>query len=352
MDIWVFSKDLVALDILDSYKSLVWTNRYSSCGDFELITSVNSKNLASLVIGNFLMIKSHSWMIIEAREIKSDVETGTNLILTGRSLSSILEKRIVWPQTILNGNMQSELIRLVTINAISPTVLNRKIERLVFAPSSNPLVLGYDISTQYTGDTLLKVMEELCSETGLGFGMDVVDYKFQLYLYAGEDRTQYQLTNPYVLFSPRMDNVISSNHFTSLQGAKTVAMILGEGEGTERESLVVDPLNLTDLDRNELYVDARDLSRTTDEGELDIITYQSILEERGYTELYQNRPIEIFDSSVDDNAGQYKYGRDYSLGDVVQNEDEHGNFGTTRIEEVILSVGENATKIYPVFVKI
>lgn len=46
-------------------------------------------------------------MIVEKIQITSDTEDGNHVTVTGRSLESILDRRIVWGQKLLSGNLQN-----------------------------------------------------------------------------------------------------------------------------------------------------------------------------------------------------------------------------------------------------
>lgn len=55
------------------------------------------------------------------------------------------------------------------------------------------------------------------------------DNKFVFKLYAGADRSYDQFTNPYVIFSPKFENVINTNYLESKKTLKTVTLVAGEG---------------------------------------------------------------------------------------------------------------------------
>ena len=83
--------DLYILDIagnpiavIDSYKSLIWTKRYYTCGDFEVCLSANTDLLNYLKIDNLIIRDNDdAVMIIEKIEITTDVENGDFFIISG-----------------------------------------------------------------------------------------------------------------------------------------------------------------------------------------------------------------------------------------------------------------------------
>ena len=127
---------LKMLSVLDTFESLIWTERYSAYGDFEVYTSINDSVLEILKDDYYLWLKeSDQTMIVEDRKIESDAENGNHFTVTGRSLESILERRIIWKQTILSGNFQNGIKKLLDENIINPSDASRKVEGLIFEAS-------------------------------------------------------------------------------------------------------------------------------------------------------------------------------------------------------------------------
>ena len=119
MELIVLDTSLKMLSVLDTFESLIWTERYSAYGDFEVYTSINDSVLEILKDDYYLWLKeSDQTMIVEDRKIESDAENGNHFTVTGRSLESILERRIIWKQTILSGNFQNGIKKLLDENII------------------------------------------------------------------------------------------------------------------------------------------------------------------------------------------------------------------------------------------
>ena len=238
MDIWVLDKTLEANDIVDTFNSLIWTDRYDEYGDFEIYTSVTDQALSLLQMDYYLQSRSSEHvMIIEEVLIDTDPENGNSVTITGRSLESLLSRRIVWTQTLLDGSVQDCIKKLLDENVISPKDVNRKIPNFVFETSAEKAVTEPKITAQFTGDNLYDVISEICRLTGLGFKVTLNDKKqFVFKLYAGADRTYAQTENPYVVFSPKFENIANSNYLESKKEYKNVALVAGEGEGAERKT--------------------------------------------------------------------------------------------------------------------
>ena len=113
MDILVLDYNLNALQILDSYESLIWTDRYSKFGDFEIYAKASDVLLDILKEDYYLWTESSDHiMIIEEMKLQYTAENGNYMTFTGRSLESILDRRIIASQTVLTGNLQNGIKKL------------------------------------------------------------------------------------------------------------------------------------------------------------------------------------------------------------------------------------------------
>lgn len=190
--------------------------------------------------------ESEHVMIVEKIQITSDTEDGNHVTVTGRSLESILDRRIVWGQKLLSGNLQNGIKTLLNENVISPSDSNRKIPNFIFKESTDPAITKLKLEAQYTGDNLYDVIQKICEEQGIGFKITLNDEKqFVFELYAGSDRSYDQTENPYVIFSPKFENIINSNYIESKASLKTVTLVGGEGEGADRRyTISMNPTNV------------------------------------------------------------------------------------------------------------
>lgn len=247
---------------VNTFESLLWIERYNTYGDFE-IYAYPSETLLKYAVKNNYIWKSDSeyLMIIEELELVSDVEQGVKFIIRGRSLESILDRRIVWNQTRVRGDIQTCIKKLITDAIISPILSVRRIPNFIFQDTTDPFITTTQIDKQYTGDNLLDIIIEICEENGIGFKISLNDNDQLVFsLYNGTDRSYSQEVNPYVIFSPKYANLMNSNYFESIQQYKNVVLVAGEGEEEDRKTRTIG--STSGLLRRELYADARDLSST------------------------------------------------------------------------------------------
>lgn len=349
MELTLLNTSLDAIAIVDDYESVIWTDRYQEYGDFEIYTPVTPDVLAVFKQDFYLQSRdSEHVMIVEKLLIKTDVELGNHITITGRSLESILMRRIVWKQRSISGNLQNGIRTLLEENVISPKDGDRKIDNFIFEESTDKRITSLTINTQYTGDELYEVIMKLCKEHNIGFKVTLNDNKqFVFKLYMGIDRSYEQTENPYVIFSPNFENIVNSNYIESKSALKNVTLVGGEGEGSERRYTTVG--SAKGLDRRELFTDARDISsRTEDDQELTEQEYTAKLQQRGREKLDENLDITSFEGEIEATM-MFRYGEDFFDGDIVQIANEYGHETKARIIEMTTSENERGTSVYPTF---
>lgn len=347
-------------EIVDVYKSLIWTDRYNKYGDFELVVPANQKNLQIFQNGYYILsdISDHA-MIIEDINLTTDVENGSFLIITGRSIESILDRRIIWDQTNIAENtyIVNAITKLLSDAIINPSISTRKISNF----ASNIQTIGSDINSiridrdmQFTGDNLYETIVKICTIYNIGFKMGFYsnpssyNANFIFSLYTGLDRSYDQNTLPYVEFSPDFDNLINSDYKLVTSNYKNVTLVAGEGEGIDRTRVSINSDSYSGLQRRELYTDARDLSSNVDGGTLTPEEYENVLINRGLSKLTETQVESDFDAKVD-HTQPYIYGQDYTMGDIVQFQNQFGISYKVRVTESIYSESDEGIEQYPTF---
>lgn len=341
MDLYVLGTEFQTLCVLDLYVSLVWVDKFNEPGTFELEVPFSKKMLEYIQPDNYLMCSnSEHLMIIEDISYETNVEDGNKIKAVGRSLESILDRRIVWAATKFNNvNLQTSIQTLLNDAFVSPTVADRKVENFdAFVPSTDTRISSLLLNRQYViGDNLLDIIKAICIENNLGFKITLNENNhFVFSLYVGDNRSYSQTENPYVVFSPDYDNVIDSIYTNQKSQSKNVALV----KGTATKVVGVKK----GVSRRELFVEATDI----DKGSLSNSKYNALLEKRGVEKLDEvNRGIS-FDANCDTHR-MYVYGRDFFLGDVVQIGDGFGTEAAARITEFTWSYTTSGIETYPTF---
>lgn len=343
MDLMILDDTLTPIDIVDNATSVIWNKRYFEAGDFEIYISSNEKTAESLKKRYFVMRQDDDMVcMITHVEYKDDPENGNFKIVSGQSVEALLKRRIVWQQTSSKSSETVEqfIRRLIDENAINPTDTKRKIPFLELGKLKG---FAEKLDKQLTGDNLLDAIIELCKAYEYGFKITLENKKLKFELYKGIDRSYNQSTLPFVTFSDAYDNLIDSQYIYDENDAKNVALVAGEGEGLDRRTASVG--EASGIDRQEIFVDARDIS--SNNGEVTESDYIAQLQEKGKENIVSYE--ETFESTVESQTN-YIYKKDWNLGDIVNHENTSWNlFVTPRIVEVLECEDENGHSVIPTF---
>ena len=94
--------DLMTLDannqpskLVENYDSLIWTERYNTVGDFQLVSGNVENFMTLLPEGTLLTLReSTQVMIVETHQIDRKKNTPQKVTIKGRAFESILDRRI------------------------------------------------------------------------------------------------------------------------------------------------------------------------------------------------------------------------------------------------------------------
>ena len=328
----IMSSSFERLAVIDDYISFIWTSRYYEAGDFELCLDVNESNM-QLIKEDYFVVRDddENVGIIEDIKIQRNEDGHEMLIASGRFLAGILERRIIAAQTTVTGKISACVTKLIQDNITNPSVAARKINNFIIGS----FTVDTTMEAQYTGKNLLETISSICETYGLGFKITLnSNDQFVFTLYQGADRTYDQNVNPWVIFSDKYDNLLSSEYEENYRTLTTAALVAGEGEGLDRNTVWVTD-GSTGINRREVYVDQRNIR--SNDGEISASEYNKLLQEAGkekltkYTTAFTGKVY--FDNVV--------YKQDINVGDlcVIENA-KWGIYLNSRLVEVIESVSE------------
>lgn len=255
--------------VVDAYTSFIWKDRYIGYGDFELRFPMIDGALAGIEIGSYLTNKeSDRYMVVEGIEMITSVEDGNTATITGRSLESLLDRRIVLEQCVLTGSLQDGILRLLNANLINPVDPMRKISKFWFKASDDKNILSIQIDVVVEkGKNLYNAIYDICYEKHVGFRCIPIDSDgtIMFELYYGEDRSYSQTRNPWVVFSPKFENIQATDMRINTENLRNVMYAEStytervediDGNYTEEERTISVQINDGDysgLDRREMY---------------------------------------------------------------------------------------------------
>ena len=340
----VMTDQFIRIAVIDDYSSFIWSSRYYTTGDFQLIVDATPEDM-SLFKEQYYIVRDddENVGIIENIFVERTEDGNDRLIIKGRFIDSVIGRRIIAEQTTVSGKISDCIEQLLDENIINPSNAARQID--------NFIIDSYEVATafqaQYTGKNLLETISAICETYGIGYKVTLnADHEFVFKLYEGVDRTYDQNVNDWVIFSDTYDNLISSEYEENYQKVVTSVLVAGEGEGLDRKTAWVGD-DKTGLERYEVYKDQRNIR--SNDGEIPEEEYIELLKEAGKESL--TKYTTAFTGKV--YFENIKYKTDIGLGDlcVIQN-DNWGIYINSRLVEVIESVDETgAYTITPTFGK-
>ena len=255
-DIYVYDKNLNLLGIFDTYKSLIWAERYRAVGDCEVYFPAAAQEFFQ--IGNYIGVDDSDMLCrIDKIEIDTSAENGDYIIVTGTDTKTYLDQRVVMSMASWNG-----LAELFVRQLVSDALITGEEERKLYSPNGNLILALGDlqnfndtISEQVSYKNIGEKIREYCVRFGWGYKFSFDGEKLKFTLYKGENRSNY------VVFSSDYENISESQYILDRTHLGNFSLIGGEGEGESRKMEIAG--DTTGTDRFELFVDAKDISSKT-----------------------------------------------------------------------------------------
>lgn len=332
---------------VSQFTSLMWPDKFCGYSNFELWAPITKDNADVIKSGNIIWCGGDNAAVIEIITSNVNDDGSKTFDVKGRTLEMLLSTRIIWDTySGKNKAVSTIMYDLVNKNCINPVDAKRKIPYLYLAEDDE---VGGIVTCQKTGGDVYETLQDLASSADLGFNIlfRPKEKKLIFKVFVGVDRTIEQAQNDPVVFSTELEDILSSSYYLNIQDVKSVALVAGEGEGPVRARQISGNNNLRGLLRRELYVDARDLQRETEDGEGNMTSipeeeYNQMLIQRGNEKLSECEKTETFEARLRVfGETQYEFGMDYQKGDKVTIQDEQlGVVVSARITEVEEDYGE------------
>ena len=339
ISILILDKSFTATYAVSEFFSFIWVERYYACGVFELQCMLTLDNFNNIKVGNYVWINgSDTLMVIEKVQIGWNPErTSQLLVYTGRTIESILDRRIIWGKWSISDTqpIQASFFNLISANAVNPSDKDRKLDMFSLGLNLvNPELDKHKVSASGFADNLLEVIWAACESEGVGFRARYVDGASTcvLQFYIGDDRSYDQLKLPPVIFSASYENLGGVRYGLDTTEYKTLVYAYGpeetyditdsEGNVTtakDQTILVVGSRKLTGLNRREMSVKAQS-------------SYPNDIQQKAMEELAKVDTLDVIDAELDNNK-QFQYGKDFFMGDIVQVITEFGLDARARVTE-------------------
>lgn len=371
MDLYTLDSNFLRQDVVDGYQSVIWTERYSSAGDVNLVLPLTKENIAKIPEGIFLGTPdSDEVMILES--VLKDSPNGV-LKCTGPTLTKFLDQRVIrtsaahedqnWNIAVSDGfspaaimaaivrefTMDSTYLHDDTYRLDGPHEVIPNLSMGPIDPTGDPI--GYAVPFGPVYAPLL----DLASSYSLGFKLylesaDVDGYDLKFAVYQGRDLTTDQLIFDPVQFSPSLDSLANTTELRSIANYKTVCYAFAPSNpgGLATTAGVAyahsSDIFATGFNRRTLMIFATDLSTDTFSG--DAMALQNALDQRAKDALANNNYTKVVDGEVVPQS-QYKYKEDYRLGDIIELTDMSDVTSHARVTEYIRSKDATGEKAYP-----
>ena len=313
----VFDSSLTLKGIIDDYEYLKFNFRYRTVDNFTLKINRYKNNTDYLIKGAIIATYINGKYragIIESKDLSLNDKGKISEVYTinGRGLDGLMANRIALYATdsgtgydSQNGKAETIMKHYVDVNCVSSAIASRNYSLLEIETDT---ALGdtilYEARFQYLHDILEEI--SLVSNLGWDIWLDVPNKKFKFKVYAGVDRSWNNGVNSPVVFSPENGNIKLVGYYESLLNSKNVAYVGGQGEANLRDvdEVAKDAGTYTDLNRREIFIDARDLDTTAK---------MLVRGNEKLAELGEENSIEIENI----NTEYYRFGYEYDVGDIV-----------------------------------
>ena len=331
-DIYVYDKNLNFIGIIDFFSSLRWRRKYYEAGEFELHIPLNSQTEKYLKKDNLIIRDDAIEVgIIESFTINDAGDDGVEVIIYGRFLSSILDRRIIKSKINFSGKIL--LGERKILNEMTP-FSKLLISEATLDSDSVVFQVSYKNVYEYLV-TLAKI-----SSIAHRISVDIPNKKMIYENYQGLDRTETQSINPRYEFSEDKSNIDVADYTYSAKTEKNYVLVGGQGEDKNRIMVEVTSGNNKDFDLRETFVDAK----SENQGDLTLAQYKETLKTKGSEKLVES--TETLEVTV--YADDYK--KLWDLGDIVNIKKESwGIVMKQRITEIEETIENNNQKIFATF---
>lgn len=352
MDLSILNSDFQPSRPVEGWNSLVWTERHSTNGDFELVSNEIGNILSLLPIGGVTdppclisISESDVPMVVESHKLEHPKNAAPQIVTSGRSFETVLDRRVAIravtsgvPRVEWQIEAQTAAIAayevakaiivdgVATIKDIIPEIL------LLNSVSDVGVTQKYPVEPKelyaWMIDTLALGKYGLKSSFGPASPEQIA-----VQIYKGTDRREE------VVFDVALDQFEEAAYFLSKLGHKNV-MITQTANGMEFSTSMTDPSGLI------RRVDFQDVSQEVTLPAGTDLTNLTI--NKGKVALADRLPTALFSGGIASSIGE-EYNNSYFLGDIVRLQGEFGLSQDARIAEFVRTHDATGVKAYPTF---
>jgi hypothetical protein len=345
--------------IVEDYESLIWTERLTTWGDFEIRIASTFTTRRLFIPDKTLLRRDNSYrvMVVESVEDVTSDDGKAMLKVIGRSFERVLDDRIAISSLSNTENTAKWNLGCTPVTLVEFLFIEICLDGIL--SNSDILMNTYCGNSIYPPDTIAAPSETVqfsiepksvyaaiktvCEQFSMGFrlslGVDSNPPYFEFGVYMGRDLTTAQNTNTPVIFSPQLENLENPSSLKTTTKYKNVAYVVTP-VGSTTVTLTQEEAAMTDVERRVLLVIATDITDTNPAIALEQMA------QRGIEELAKNVRVSMVDGAVNEYKN-YTYGVDYHLNDLVEVQNPDGGIEISRVTEHIYVDDAEGERSYP-----
>lgn len=367
MEPFTLDRNFHKVDIIDSFTSCIWTERYYGDSAIELVVPPTLEMIKKLPEGVFVGLDgSDEIMIIETVNIEDGKlkASGISLLpwLNNRFVrtSNLHEDRYWYMSGIPAGAVLWYIVYYMCVEGSQ--YLNGTID--IGIPNPEQFVVpglglhaydtqGENINVGVPFGPVYNALREIATtyEVGMQITLDEVtedSYFLGFRSYRGLDRTSAQDVNRPVRFSPQFESFTDIKELRSIAALKTQAYAFApsnpDGLATIPGVSTLTGADYTGFDLRAMLVFADDVTTDMVAGSSDNLV--KLLDSRADDAIANNNFVQAIDGEIVPDA-QLKYGVHYHMGDVIEVQGNSGIVQTARVTEYIRTQDAAGEKAYP-----
>jgi len=368
MELAVLNDQFLPARLVENHSSLIWTERYSSNGDFERTSDDVGGTLAALPLWTVdlatgiqrptvvTLRDSDVPMIVETHKIEKSLTGPAKITTTGRSFETVLDRRTTINKPLGGGqaikpwtsvqktavDAAYDVMNQVVTQGLA-SVLDKIPELNIKAPIRPAGYTAPSTNQNYQvdpGELYSWVMQQIQADN---YGLravrpsDLSTSTIAIEIYSGVDRTKE------IVFDARFDQFDNSEYLLSQAGWKNVDQVTGSADSLEVRLKDQNANDYSGLNRRVTYFDGTQLAVGVASP-----TITNIMQNLGTVDLAKQLETVLFSGEVSRQLGS-RYGKDFYLGDIVKLTGNYGLSQFVRISEFIRSEDNTGEKAYPTF---
>ena len=359
MELYPLNRQFIRQDVIDTFESAIWTERYYGDGDVTLVVPATPDYLQLLIPGTLIAEKdSQEIMLLDTYDIKDG-----SLKVTGSGLLPFMNNRFIrvtanhadqyWTITDTPGNILWDIIYYMCISGLYPLGVPNPAIFVIPGLTSGSIDSSGSVTTVAVPyGPVYDAMRNIATtyQAGMKIILDHADasgYSLHFDVYYGVDRTSTQSVNPPVRFSPEFDSLTGIEELQSMTNYDNIAFSYApsnpDGLATTAGSSSAHG-SFTGFDLRALMTFEDDI--TTDQVGGDPNVLLSILNSRAADALDNNKFVKSVDGEITP-LSQFQYGVHYNMGDIVEMQGNSGTLQRARITEFIRSQDNAGERAYP-----